>query len=64
MDKFWVTQLEGGKIFDIEISGWILFPRKQVQAAILKIQKDYNKSIYSVLRFPGAWSHHFLVFTD
>lgn len=63
MDRFWVTPLEGGKIYEVEIPGSIFFPRKQLVRALLKIQAE-GKTILSVRRSPGWWNSYFLVFTQ
>lgn len=63
MDKFWITPLEGNKIYEVEISGWVLSPRKQLQRALIQVQRE-GKTIISVHRFQSFWNYHYLVFTS
>lgn len=63
MDKFWITQLEGGKLYEVEVSGWVLFARRQLIRALIQIQRE-GRTITSVHRFTGTWNHHYLVFTS
>ena len=63
MDKFWITKLDGGRIFEVEVSGWVFFARRQMMRALLQIQNREGRTVTSIHRFPGMWTHRYLVFT-
>jgi hypothetical protein len=63
MDKFWIRQLEGGWTFEVEIPGWVIFPRGQLEHALIQIQRDNPSRVITGVTRVSGFNHYYLVFT-